>query len=245
MLVLGPSTAPSLSAARTRTVLNLGPLTLQESLPQESVVSITNLTAGARQVEVKLYDATGMVVEQERLSIGPGNSGQSSFSWGGSNSGIVRARIVASGTWLRGSPVSLSLLDGDDGPTQSFVTGETPAVAFSGEDLWTVYATGPIVHVAPEHALRIGVTNLGKSSATFSTGLLGTTYGGNGPSVVSPTSNLAPGATASVTFTEPAASDVRAVVDGPDGSRALVTAELFDKATGVVVTTVILDIMGY
>ncbi len=245
VLVLGPSAVPSLSAARTRTVLNLGPLTLQEATQMESVVSITNVTDGSRQVEVKLYDAAGIVVDQERLSVGPGDSGQSSFSWGASNTGTVRARVTASGTWLRGSPVSMSLLDGDGGPTQSFVTGETPAVAFSGEDLWTVYATGPIVHVVPEHALRIGVTNLGRSSAAFSTGLIGTTYGGDGPSVVTTLPNLAPGTTAWATFPSSATADVRPAVDGPDGSRALVTAELFEEATGEVVTTVILDITGY
>ncbi len=239
MLVLGPSAVPSLSAARTRTVLNLGPLTLQEATQMESRVSITNLTAGSRQVEVKFLDETGALVRQQRLTIESGDSGQAPFSFGTSdeNTGSIRARVTASGTWLRTAPVSMSLLEGADGPTQSFVTGETPAVAFSGEDLWINNATGPIVHVVPEHAVRIGVTNLGKSSVTFSTGLIGTTYGGDGPEAVTTLPNLAPGATAWATFPSSATADVRPAVDGPDGSRALVTAELFDEATGRTVVT--------
>ncbi len=242
VLIMGAVALPSVSAARTRTVLNLGPLTLQEASQVESVVSITNLTDGSRQVEVKFFDETGAVVGQQRLTIGPGDSGQATHGYacdsegGSSGSPIprcaVRARVTSSGSWLASAPISMQGINSSAGSVPLVTEIAFPAL-FSGEDLWTVSATSPIVHVVPEHALRIAVTNLGKSPTTFSGGLIGTTYGGDGPTDVMPISNLGPGVTGWATFPSSAtATDVRPAVTGPKGSRALVTAELFDEATG-------------
>ncbi len=99
-----------------------------------------------------------------------------------------------------------------------------------------------MIHVVPEHALRVLVTNLSKFPAAFSVSL---TDPDGGVAAEMTTANVVPGATAWATFPSSATADVRPAVDGPDGSRALVTAELFEEATGEVVTMIFLDVMGY